>query len=115
MIPPPLLEKNRRGLSRHSERICDLRFQAEQTLNSVAHRFSQCCRFIVRVRIDQDRDGGLPVSGAHGAEYRLIVVQMSRAVIADVDVEDGMAGGMFGSLLGKVKDTQVINAAEYKM
>ena len=29
--------------------------------------------------------------------------------------DDEMAGGMFGSLLGKVKDTQVINAAEYKM
>lgn len=34
---------------------------------------------------------------------------------APEDEEDGMAGGMFGSLLGKVKDTQVINAAEYKM
>ena len=29
--------------------------------------------------------------------------------------DDEMSGGMFGSLLGKVKDTQVINAAEYKM
>ena len=29
--------------------------------------------------------------------------------------EDEMLGGMFGSLLGKLKDTQVINAAEYKM
>ena len=34
---------------------------------------------------------------------------------APEDEEDGMAGGMFGSLLGKVKDTQVINSAEYKM
>ena len=31
------------------------------------------------------------------------------------DEEDGMVGGMLGSFLGKMKDTQVINAAEYKM
>lgn len=31
------------------------------------------------------------------------------------DEEDGMVGGMLGSFLGKLKDTQVINAAEYKM
>ena len=31
------------------------------------------------------------------------------------DEEDGEAHGMFGSLLGKLKDTQIINAAEYKM
>ena len=29
--------------------------------------------------------------------------------------EEGMFGGTFGSLLGKLKDTQMINAAEYKM
>ena len=31
------------------------------------------------------------------------------------DEEDGEAHGMFGSLLGKLKDTQIINATEYKM
>ncbi len=33
----------------------------------------------------------------------------------DEDGEDGMVGGMLGSFLGKLKDTQIINAAEYKM
>ena len=31
------------------------------------------------------------------------------------DDEDGMVGGMLGSFLGKLKDAQVINTAEYKM
>jgi len=31
------------------------------------------------------------------------------------DGEAGMVGGMLGSFLGKLKDTQIINAAEYKM
>ena len=31
------------------------------------------------------------------------------------DEEEGMVGGMLGAFLGKLKDTQVINAAEYKM
>ena len=34
---------------------------------------------------------------------------------AQEDEEDGMVGGMLGSFLGKLKDAQVINAAEYKM
>lgn len=33
----------------------------------------------------------------------------------DEDGADGMVGGMLGSFLGKLKDTQIINAAEYKM
>ena len=33
----------------------------------------------------------------------------------DEDGEDGMVGAMLGSFLGKLKDTQIINAAEYKM
>ena len=33
----------------------------------------------------------------------------------DEDGEAGMVGGMLGSFLGKLKDTQIINAAEYKM
>ena len=33
----------------------------------------------------------------------------------DEDGEGGMVGGMLGSFLGKLKDTQIINAAEYKM
>ena len=33
----------------------------------------------------------------------------------DEDGEDGMVGGMLGSFLSKLEDTQLINAAEYKM
>ena len=48
-------------------------------------------------------------------------VAMIRTSGQDADDEngdDGMIGGMFGSFLGKLgklKDTQIINAAEYKM
>lgn len=43
------------------------------------------------------------------------MIQVSGQDSDDEDGEDGMVGGMLGSFLGKLKDTQVINAAEYKM
>ena len=33
----------------------------------------------------------------------------------EAEDEDGMAGGILGGFFGKLKDTQVINAVEYKM
>ena len=43
------------------------------------------------------------------------MIQVSGQDSDDEDGEDGGALGMFGSFLGKLKDTQIINAAEYKM
>ncbi len=43
------------------------------------------------------------------------MIQVSGQDSDDEDGEDGMVGGMLGSFLGKPKDTQVINASEYKM
>ena len=43
------------------------------------------------------------------------MIQVSGQGSDDEDGEDGGALGMFGSFLGKLKDTQIINAAEYKM
>ena len=43
------------------------------------------------------------------------MIQVSGQDSDDEDGEDGMVGGMLGSFLGKLKDTQIINAAEYKM
>ena len=43
------------------------------------------------------------------------MIKVSEQDSDDEDSEDGMVGGMLGSFLGKLKDTQIINAAEYKM
>jgi hypothetical protein len=43
------------------------------------------------------------------------MIQVSGQDSDDEDGEDSRALGMFGSFLGKLKDTQIINAAEYKM
>ena len=43
------------------------------------------------------------------------MIQVSGQGSDDEDGEDGGALGMFGSFLGKLKDTQIINAAEYEM
>ena len=43
------------------------------------------------------------------------MIQVSGQDSDDEDGEGGMVGGMLGSFLGKLKDTQIINAAEYKM
>ena len=43
------------------------------------------------------------------------MIQVSGQDSDDEDGEGGGALGMFGSFLGKLKDTQIINAAEYKM
>ena len=43
------------------------------------------------------------------------MIRMSGQDADDEDGEDGMIGGMLGSFLGRLKDTQIINAAEYKM
>ena len=43
------------------------------------------------------------------------MIQVSGQGSDDEDGEDGGALGMIGSFLGKLKDTQIINAAEYKM
>ena len=43
------------------------------------------------------------------------IIQVSGQDSDDEDSEGGMVGGMLGSFLGKLKDTQIINAAEYKM
>ncbi|MDO4853241.1 MAG: hypothetical protein Q4A88_07470 [Clostridia bacterium] len=43
------------------------------------------------------------------------MIQVSGQDSDDEDGEGGMVGGMLGSFFGKLKDTQIINAAEYKM
>ena len=43
------------------------------------------------------------------------MIQVSGQGSDDEDGEDGGALGMLGSFLGKLKDTQIINAAEYEM
>ena len=43
------------------------------------------------------------------------MIQVSGQGSDDEDGEDGGAPGMLGSILGKLKDTQIINAAEYEM
>lgn len=43
------------------------------------------------------------------------MIQVSGQGSDDEDGEGGMVGGMLGSFLGKLKDTQIINATEYKM
>ncbi len=43
------------------------------------------------------------------------MIQVSGQDSDDEDGEGGMVGGMLGSFFGKLRDTQIINAAEYKM
>ena len=43
------------------------------------------------------------------------MIKVSEQGSEDEEGEDGMVAGMLGSFLGKLKDTQIINAAEYKM
>ena len=50
---------------------------------------------------------------AHMISKEVGTIQVSRQ--ASEDEEDGMVNGMLGSFFGKLKDTQMINAAEYKM
>lgn len=43
------------------------------------------------------------------------MIRVAGQDLEDEDESDGMIGGTLGSFLGKLKDTQIINAAEYKM
>ena len=43
------------------------------------------------------------------------MIQVSGQGSDDEDGEDGGTLGMLGSFLGKLKDTQIINTAEYEM
>ena len=62
----------------------------------------------------------LPISKEQEEAVNMIaedvaMIKVSEQDSDDEDGEDGGALGMFGSFLGKLKDTQIINAVEYKM